>query len=539
MTFATDLAAQQASLDSIAAQANTFLTDLKNATNIQFNSGFNIDDNLPDTYNYADVPTVTFPIQGARFAPSITTIPDIPIAELTTQGAGFVPSITPISDIADVELSTQGAEFVPAVSEVSDVAPTALEVSLNTILNTSVPEFLSSDLPAPTTGFNYIEDAYTSTLSNPVKTALLSNLLNGGYGIETADEVALFNRARDREVEATLTRVDEISRQMAGRGFPLPPGELAIQMDRAYQDMQNKASSVSRDIMLERDKLYVENRQFTIREIRETEQLTIALHNAVRDRTVVVARALVELGVVTYNAALARFKMRLDAAKVRSDVDVQEIQSFVEQTRTNLEGFRAKVDGYRADVLRQIESTKLQIDYYRGSIDDARAINEGAIAKANFQTRIREANSRQQIDYDKNQIDQYRGSVDEARTLNDGAIAKASLVTRVYEANSRQRIEQDKNQVDHYRGATDEARMLNDGSVAAANLQTKILEATVQQNIQISQMTIDNARAKLLAAVEEAKLYAESIKFGAANYFARLTAMSSTINSLQVQTSTL
>lgn len=408
MTFATDLAAQQAAIDAVNTQAGTFLQSLLDATNVQFNSGFNIDDNLPNNYNYATVPQVSFPIQGAGFAPDITTDTDPP--------------------------------------------PSPPATSFTTVLATSIPEFLSSDLLVPSTEFSYTETGYESILLDPLKAKLLADLSNGGYGIETDDETDLFNRARDREVDAMLTRVEEAGRLFATRGFPLPPGELSLHADRAYQEMQDKVSSASRDITLTRSKLYVDNRQFTIREVRELEQITIAFHNAVRERALNVARYTVELAIALYNVSLARFRARVETAKITSDVQVSELQAQIEQARINLETFRAQIVGYEANVRRQIESGRLQVEYYRG--------------------------------------------------------------------------------------ATDEARMLNDGSVAAATLQTKLVEATVQQNIQISHMTIENAKAKLQAAVAEVELYAKSIHFGAEKFYAQLTAMSSTINSLNVQTAT-
>lgn len=403
-TVAELMTAREAEVTAFAAQATSFLAQLQAVTNVVFSDGFNIDGILPNAYNYASVPQVFFPIFNA------------------TGNVGSVSNAQP---------------------------PAAPAASLSSVSTIAVPEFLSSDLLAPTTEFQFYEGVYESILLDPLKAKLLDNLTNGGYGIETADEVALFNRARDREVETALTRIDDAGRIMAARGFPLPPGELSIMVDRAYQDMQNKVSSASRDIMLERDKLYVENRQFTIRESRELEQVLLGFHNSVQERAFNVSRATVELAVALYNTLLARFKVRLDAAKVSSDVQFQTLQVQAEQAKTYFDGFRATVLGYEANVKREVESARIQREIYSANIDNM--------------------------------------------------------------------------------------RVLNDGSIARAGLQQKVLEATVQQNIQISNLAIENAKAKLLATVEALRFKTAAVQYGSEKFFALLTAMEGSINTLATQ----
>lgn len=408
MSFASDLAEQQAAITAISNQADSFLQSLLTATNVQFSNGFNIDNNLPDSYDYASVPQITNVVNGATIVPNISVVDNPP--------------------------------------------PVAPEITFGTVAAIETPQFLTTDLIAPVTDFTYIDPGYTSVLLDPLKSKLLYDLQNGGYGIDTTDEIALFNRARDREVEAMGSRIADAGRSLAMRGFPLPPGELNVSVDRAYQEMQDKVSDVSRDITLARAKLYVDNRQFTIREARELEQVLIGMYNAVQDRAVTVAKYAVDLAIAIYNVQLARFRMQLDAAKIATDVELGKVQIQVEQAKAYLDGFRSQITGYEAYVRTLIARGTLQVDYYRGTVDNARVINEALSARA--------------------------------------------------------------------------------------NLQAKVLESTTQQNIQISQMTIENAKAKLLAAVEATKLYSESIRFGASNFFAQLTALSSTINSLSVQTAT-
>lgn len=388
------------------SQASTYLTALQDAANVAFSDGFNIDNVLPAEYNYASVPTVNFPIVAGGLRPTVTGI--------ATSGPPEAPSF-------DFAL----------------LSPIALP---------------ADDLLAPTNNFTYAEGAYDLTSSNALKAKLLADLLNGGYGIDTADEVALFNRARDRESEAALTRIQEAGRSMAARGFPLPPGELSIHIDRAYQDMQNKVSGVSREIFVNSVARFVENRKFTITEVREVERVAMAFYNSIQERALNVAKATQELAILVYNALLTRFKARLDAAKIGSEVQVEQAKVDVARAQAFVELFRGKVLAFEADLRRQVEPLKLQVDLYGHDI----AAN----------------------------------------------------------------------------------RNMTDGLVARAQLQQEVIRATTQQNIQISTMTIEMAKAKLLATVDGLKFKTEAAQFGAKEFFAALTSMYGSINSLAVQSKT-
>lgn len=360
MSFAEDKASVQALVNTLTGQANGFLTALVTAANIPLISGTT---ELPEFYNYASVPQISFPLSSV--GGNVT----------------FPSNAPPVAD------------------------PT---IALTAFSQIAVPEFLGDSLLAPTTQFNYDEEVYLSILMDPLKTKLLDNLTNGGYGIETNDDKDLFNRARDREVEAMQSRISDAGRFIASRGFPLPPGELSIHVDRAYQDMQDKISSASRDITLERSKLFVENRQFTIVQVRELEVVTIGLHNAIRERALNVSKATVEFAIALYNTQLARFKMSLDRAKTAADAQVENLRIQFEQARTQLELFRAKIVGYEANLKRQIETTNAQIALFRANIEDTRLIHDGRVAATNLQQKVLEATIQQNIQIDNLTIENAR-----------------------------------------------------------------------------------------------------------------------------------
>ena len=595
MTFATDRAEMQALISSTMALAQGYLTRLEQSASPNIIEGTT---ELPTFYNYASVPPVNFPVQGAGFAPTIAVVsaapPTPPTTDFSTITDVPVPDLTAISPTlafptvpSNTLPSTPGAApafvspDIPAAPSVDLPAlPTFGALALPTAPSINLPAFISSlptdDLTAPTTQFEFAEALYESALLNPLKAKLLYDLTYGGYGIDTTDEVALFNRARDREVELALTRIEDAGRGMAARGFPLPPGELSIHVDRAWQDMQNKVSGASRDITLERSKLYVDNRQFTIREVKEVETVLIGFHNSVQERALNVARLTVEMGVIVFKALVDRYNARLGAYRAEAEafanrirgelakaeiyrtmveavsVGVQMQRQQVEVYLAQLKGIEISVDIFKvnmeaAKIHADIE--RLKLEAFRSSVDAYTAQVQAKAAEFGmFRAQIEGETAK--VTAFEAEVRAYGGQVSAAKIKSDIQLGKLQSETeqaRVklagyqgqieqYKADVDRQVQSGRLQVEYYRGATDEANMLNQGSLGRASLQQEVLKSTTQQNIMISQMTIENAKARILGVVESLRFKTEAAKFGSSAFFAQLTAIISAVNSLSVET---
>lgn len=598
MTFATDLAAQQAIVANFQAQAQGYLDTLLEITDVSFSNGFNIDNILPDSYNYASVPQVSFPLQGTGFTPAISIVsaspPTPPTAEFSTITDVVVPDLTAVPPTLDFPLVPDNTlPAAPGVSPSfnSPAIPTAPLITLPTVPTLDallLPTAPSIDLPvfaalapdddlvAPTTEFQFAEAAYESTLLDPLKAILLDNLVNGGYGIETADEIAMFNRARDREVEAMSARIADAGRAMAARGFPLPPGELSIHIDRAYQEMQDKVSAASRDITLERSKLFVENRQFTIREVRDVEQMLINFHNAVQERALNVARLTVEFSIAIFKALVERYNARLGAYRVeaevfndriraelakaeiyRTQVEAVNVESQLQRTQVEtylaqLKGIEVSVDIFRVqmDAAKvQAEIERIRLEAYRSEVDAYTARVQAKVAEFGmYRSQIEGETAKVQAF--EAQVRAFVGEVSAAevksriqlgRLQSETEQARIQLLTyqgqlEQYKADVERQVASGQLQVQYYTSLVNEAKMLNDGQLGRAGLQQEVLKSTVQQNIQISEMTIADARAKLEASVAALKFKTEGTHYASEKFYAILTQLMGTINTLSVST---
>ena len=600
MTFAADQAAQAALRDNVFAAADGYLQTLLATTEVSFSNSFNIDSILPDSYNYAAVPEVSFALNVPGYSPNIAIVsatpPTAPTLSFSTVTDVVVPDLTAVSPTlsfptapnSDLPNSPNAApSFTSPTIPTSPLlnlpaVPTLAALALPDPPSISLPSFSAisppDDLVAPTAQFQFAEAAYQSLLLDPLKSKLLDNLVNGGYGIETADEIALFNRVRDREVEAMMSRISDAGRAMAARGFPLPPGELSVHVDRAYQEMQDKVSSASRDIMLERSKLFVENRQFTIREVKEVEQMLINFHNAVQERSLNVARLTVELSVTIFKALVERYSARMNAYRVEAEVFADKIRGELAKAeiyrtqvdavnvgsqlqRNQVETYLAQLKGVETTVgifrvqmdaaKVQAEIERIKLEAYRSQVDTYTAQVQAKVAEFGmYRSQIEGETAKVQAF--EAQVRAFVGQVGAAEIKSKVQLGKLQQETeqaRVkllsyqgqleqYKADVERQVQSGKLQVELYSAIVGADKMVNDGLLGRANLQQEVLKSTTQQNIQISEMTIADARAKLEAAVAALKFRTEGTHYASEKFFALLTALMSTVNTLSVSTTT-
>ena len=92
--------------------------------------------------------------------------------------------------------------------------------------------------------------------------------------------------------------------------------------------------------------------------------------------------------------------------------------------------------------------------------------------------------------------------------------------------------------LDYYGHDVAAARVLNDQEVARASLQETARDNTTKSNLQVTQLNIEQARAKLEATVAALKFKTEGTHFASEKFYAVLTALMSTINTLSVSTTT-
>jgi len=600
MAFNDDLRAQQDTVQQIQNQAQQYLDSLLAVTNVHFSDGFNIDQMLPYQLGFGGAILRDVNAERPGFTPNIAIVsatpPTPPTAAFSTITDVVVPDLAAVAPtLAFPTAPSSALPSAPGAAPAFDSPsiPTAPLINLPAVPTLEalalpeppaieLPAFLSiapdDDLVAPTAQFQFVEAAYESVLLDPLKSVLLDNLVNGGYGIETADEIALFNRARDREVEAMMSRISDAGRDMAARGFPLPPGELSIHVDRAYQEMQDKVSSASRDIMLERSKLYVENRQFTIREVKELEGVLLNFHNSVQERSLNVARLTVEMSVVIFKALVERYTARVAAYRAEAEVfsdriraelakaeiyrtQVQAVEVASQMQRTQVETYLAQLKGITTsvDIFRvqmdaakvQAEIERIKLEAYRSQVDTYTAQVQAKVAEFGmYRAQIEGETSKVQAF--EAEVRAYVGQVNAADTKSKIQLGKLQSETEQariqmltyqgqldqYKADVERQVQSGRLQVDYYNALASVSRMVNDTTIARATLDSDALKISNDWNVKAMQVNIERARAKLEATVEALKFKTEGTHYASEKFYAILTALMSTINTLSVSTTT-
>lgn len=206
----------------------------------------------------------------------------------------------------------------------------------------------------PTNTFNYVDPGYSSALRDPMINKLLTDLLNGGYGIDTNDEVALWARARDRVYRQMETNVIDIRRQAAATSAPMPQGAMYAALEKARQEAYGQINDTNREIALKRADLYVQHRQRTFENVLRSEEQSIALYNAIQARTLMAAEIKVRVAIAVFDAGIKHFTAKKE--KLTTQIDAQ-----LDSLRATIQVYAADVQSYAAFVNAVVSGAEVDI----------------------------------------------------------------------------------------------------------------------------------------------------------------------------------
>jgi len=195
-----------------------------------------------------------------------------------------------------------------------------------------------------------------SSLWNDIYEKLNDDITNGGYGIETADEIAIWERAKERELLDLSAQTDDLDEFYAGAGYKFPPGALIKAKQKARQTYQNKMATINRDMTIERLKMFVDCRKF-------------ALENGVK------------FGELFVN--IAKLKVELYDSEVKGALGEAEIKK--SNNLVKIEKYKADIDGYSAEArvlaslydlasTSQMREIQMQVAVLQANIEIAKAM---------------------------------------------------------------------------------------------------------------------------------------------------------------------
>lgn len=402
--------------------------------------------------------------------------------------------------------------------------------------------------------FSYTEAQYTSLLKDTLVQKLLNDLNNGGYGIEVNDEAGVWARARERETRNTELAIQDASRQIAARGFMVPPGVLNNMVAAATQQAIEKNSSLSRDIMVKKADLYQEHRKFTLDESQKVEQMLETFFGYAQERAIQAAKAIVELGVRAYEAQLAKLNYKISEAReaamqYETQLKVQLLPLQVWKDALEGKKVAAMINQQQVDIFKaEWDAQKVKVDAHRLLVETAKAQSEFNMLKLQAfklavdvyaeQVKAKEAEFGMyessvrgevaKVEAFKAQVDAYAGQASAKKLEYEG---------RAMELNAK--VQSAQLVLDRYKGAITKYVADIQGSVAAIDAEAKVAEVAqrsagiaAEAQGQIAQASIMANKAASDIAMQNAKISADVAIARAAQTQSVAAAIASTSNAL-------
>lgn len=293
-------------------------------------------------------------------------------------------------------------------------APVFTIPTLDPLLTLNLPAFVMpafptfTDMPVefdgaePNPVLAWAEPTYQPTLLNEL-TARIRQCLAGGTGMTPEVEAALFDQARAREDMTALKRTQEAFDTWSGRGFTMPPGMLAEQVNAVQQENQLTANDRARDVL-------AKSAEWEQQNLREAVQQGIALETQLINQFENTAKRAFDAQRIRVESEIAIFQAHVSLFNARQAAR----QMLVEVFRARMQEVTARLDAYKAQV--DAEQAKAQVNESMVRAYTARIeALKGVVAI--FQARIEAA--KVQSDMERNRVEAYKADVDAYSALVD------------------------------------------------------------------------------------------------------------------------
>lgn len=324
------------------------------------------------------------------------------------------------------------ATLAPVRPEIGTItiptAPQLLEPELGDLMQIQIPEFTFPGLPtfedtgepvfdgaAPNVVMQWAETPYASPVLDALKAEILRQMA-GGTGLHPDIEAALFARARSRDDEQARKALQEAVDLLASRGFELPSGVLAAQINATIESSRMAAGATNRDILVQASQLEQENLRNAVAQGIALETVLIQQHQQMVDRSFQAAKARLDAEVQLYGVAVQLFNARQSARSIAVEVFKARLSAAL----AHLEEFRARIEAAKAAG----DYNKVQAEIFGVRMDALRRRIEVYSAQMDA--------ARTQADIERLRIDAWRGEIEAWSTgLNVRRIEWEGYKTRV------------------------------------------------------------------------------------------------------------
>ncbi|MBE9592700.1 MAG: hypothetical protein IMF19_04400 [Proteobacteria bacterium] len=305
-------------------------------------------------------------------------------------------------NVSDVDVAAKPGYIIPAVPSLDELIVASPPEDAIPVFEATEPVF---NIDPPQSIFLYEEAVYSSSLKLATESKLLDIVENGGTGLDSDVEAAIWDRALSRKQVGDLAKHDEAERYFASRGFNIPQGALVARLTELLTERARAEDDINRDIMTEQAKLAQTNTHFAITSAIQHESSIMAYLSSVAQRTLDSSKYTQEAAIALFNAGVMRYNAQLQGYQTAATV----YESRIRASMLVLEKYKLKLEGTRL----QSDIQKSRVEVYKIQVD--------ALASLMNLYRIEMDSARIKSDIERLKLEGYRVKV-EAYTARIGAV---------------------------------------------------------------------------------------------------------------------
>lgn len=230
----------------------------------------------------------------------------------------------------------------------------------------------------------YLDDFFPD-ISESIKTGSeqwLIDTINTGRYVPASVENAIWNRARDREVQDAQRAEQSLIDATAARGFDLPPGALAANIAANQTELSKKLATLEREIAIKDFDIANENTKFAIQ---QAVSMRVSFVGALADfiRSAMVqpgsaadyAKTILAAKTSFYDSALKLYSAQISGEELKSTVHLKNKELEERADRLWLDGAKSATDD------------KIKAAQVRAQVATAAATVLANVASSTFATR--------------------------------------------------------------------------------------------------------------------------------------------------------
>jgi len=421
---------------------------------------------------------------------------------------------------------------IPAKSsyDLPDV-PIIEAITIPTSPDIEIPSFEGElpvdDVDLPQSIFIYNEEVYQSALRDAVSDKLLENVENGGTGLASEVEDAIWARAKARKDLEVEKMYDEAENYFSSRGFTLPPGALSGRLASVQKEVLRAEQQINYEIMIEQARLAQTNTHFALTTAVQQEASIMAYVGGVATRALDSAKYVQEAAIAIFNAAVAKYNQKLAAYQTCAAVYESRIRAaglILENYKVKLEGIRIAADVQRlyVDIYKvQVSAVETLMNLYKTEMEAARILGDLERVKLDgFKAKIEAYNAKLQaitsrynayqahIAGEGAKVEVYESQVKGFLARVEGTKVEASI--NVAEATAK--IEANRNLIEGYRADIDKYRTETEALLGEVETKGKVYGYEVgayDSEVKLAGVKIEGDISKYRAQVEHSRIWIE------------------------------